>query len=172
MRKKTCSALAAGAVALSLSLGTGSASAAPGTTTNVKVGGPKVAYSAQADEDKSGGGCPSTAWIIGRVKWELGQVSKSSIQVRKITVYYRTATQSMVAGQYLQRGNYNSVWTTRWTAGPIPGDTRDHSQTYTINKNVPLDGNQTIQFTSNVSLGGAGQCGTSGSFVYKLRPVS
>jgi hypothetical protein len=148
----------------------------PATVTKVKVGGPRVAYSGQVMLDQTDlAGCKKNAWIIGHVKWTLGTVSKKQIEVRKIQVFYRTAVQSDVEGQFLIRGNGKTVWKTRWSAGPVKGDSKDHSQTYTIKKTVPLDGKPIIKFQSNVNLGqtgGPADCGGETFFWYELKPVS
>ncbi|MFE9417646.1 hypothetical protein ACFYMX_18710 [Streptomyces griseofuscus] len=54
-------------------------------------------------------GCLSNAWIQGHATWTLGNVTKTSIVVKSIQVFYRA------------------------------GDTRDRSETYAINTGGPAD---------------------------------
>ncbi|GGO97732.1 hypothetical protein GCM10012280_60240 [Wenjunlia tyrosinilytica] len=166
-----------GATALTVALASSPASAEPipGFTNKVKVGGPKEVYSGQVQFDQTDmRGCKKNAWLIGHAHWYLGKVSKKKIEVRKIKLSYRAGVDSELAGQFMQRGNANTVWSTRWDAGIIKGGGPEKSKTFKINKTVPLDGHATVQFSSNYSVsrtGGPADCGGDGTFVFKLKPV-
>ncbi|MGK5732248.1 hypothetical protein [Streptomyces sp. URMC 124] len=168
-----------GAVALAASLGTGPASAEVhryGFENKVKVGGPRIVHSGSVEDDsRDKAGCRDDAWLTGFVKWDLGKVSKEEIYVKSITVTYRTQVESNAQGQYLVRGNGGTAWRTTWDPHPIPGDARDHSATFKINKAVKLDGKKKIYFRSNMTMGrsgGAADCGGDTPFYFYLTPVS
>ncbi|MEV1005053.1 hypothetical protein [Nonomuraea sp. NPDC050202] len=176
-RKVAVTLLAASFLAMTSGTGTASAKDIPGFVNKVKVGGgSRTVSSGQVQEDNTDlSGCKSNAWLIGSAKWTLGAVSKTSIYVKTIQLTYRAGVDSTVAGQFMIRGNGGSVWSSRWTAAQIKGDGTNRSQTFTINKSVPLDGRSQIWFQSNVSMtrtGGAYDCGPDTSFTYRLQPVS
>ncbi|MBZ6475072.1 hypothetical protein [Streptomyces griseocarneus] len=120
-------------------------------------------------------GCKRDAWIIGFAKWDLGKVTKEEIYVKSIRLTYRTGVESNAQGQFMVRGNDGTVWRTQWDPHPIPGDARDHSATFKINKTVKLDGRKKVYFKSNMTIGrtgGPADCGGNVSFRFYLRPVS
>src|SRR5689334_8252276 len=151
-------ALGAGALAKVMATGTASATEIPGFLNSVKVGGgTRTVYTGHTEMNQTDlKGCPSNAWIEGHATWTLGAVSKTSIVVRKIQLFYRAGVKSTGGAQLMLRGNGSSVYGTYWTAGDIPGDYRDRSMTYTLNKTVPLDLRSVIIFRSYFSLGRTG----------------
>ncbi|WP_346076575.1 MULTISPECIES: hypothetical protein [Actinomycetes] len=177
-RRALSAALAAGTATLAMVMSTGAAQAEdiPGFVNKVTVGsGTRTVYTGHTELDQSTlSGCLSNAWIQGHATWTLGNVTKTSIVVKRIQVFYRAGVTSYVGEQYLLRGNNSSVWS-KVASGDVPGDTRDRSETYAINKTVPLDGKSTITFWSYFSLGrtgGPADCGGQSTFTYKLQPVS
>ncbi|MFE0188116.1 hypothetical protein [Streptomyces sp. NPDC058989] len=168
----------AGAMALATSLGAGSASAEVhryGFENKIKVGGPRTVHSGTVEDDSSDkAGCRNDAWLIGFAKWDLGKVTKKEIYVKSIRITYRTRVESNAQGQYLVRGNGGTVWRTRWDPHPIPGDARDHSATFKINKSVKLDSQKRVYFRSNMTMGrsgGAADCGGDIPFYFYLKLV-
>ncbi|MEW9555507.1 hypothetical protein [Nonomuraea sp. NPDC050783] len=179
MRKRTAAAALLAATFLAMTNGTGTAFAkdVPGFVNKVDVGGgSRTVYSGQVQLDHSDmSGCKDDAWLIGSAKWSLGAVSKKSVYVKKITLTYRAGVASTIAGQFMIRGNGGTVFSTRWTADQIKGDGKPRSDTFTINKSVPLDGASRVYLKSNVSMsrsGGPYDCGPDTFFTYGIQPVS
>ncbi|EYT81410.1 hypothetical protein CF54_19700 [Streptomyces sp. Tu 6176] len=178
MKKRAMSAaLAAGTAVLAMMMSTGTAHAEdiPGFVNKVKIGsGTRTVYTGHTELDQTElKGCLDNAWIQGHATWTLGNVTATSIVVKSIQVYYRAGVTSYVGEQYLLRGNNKSVWA-KAASGDVPGDTHDRSETYAINKTVPLDGKSSITFWSYFSLGrtgGPADCGGISTFTYKLQPV-
>ncbi|GAA0460329.1 hypothetical protein [Streptomyces olivaceiscleroticus] len=121
---------AVGAVAVALTLGSNPAMAGGrvSSVANAHVGGAQTAYPGQVEMDRTGEPkCSKKAWIIGHAKWSPSKVSRKSVEVKSITVSYRSAVGSEGNAQFLQRGNYKTVWQTRWV-GPVLGvRERSHS---------------------------------------------
>ncbi len=166
--------LGGAALAVALTASPAAAKDIPAFESKVKVGGPRTVHTGSVmDDSKSKPECKSDAWLTGWAVWKLGKVSKKEIEVKSIKITYRTAVDSLTGGQGLARGNGKNVWRTMWPKD-LPGDRKDHSRTYDINKTVQLDGKKNIIFQSNYILGrtgGPADCGGESFFWFKLQPV-
>ncbi|GAA0391464.1 hypothetical protein GCM10010357_10190 [Streptomyces luteireticuli] len=159
-------------------LGAGPAEAAirPGVTTTAEIrnSSNEIKTSLVGLDTRGRDGCASSALFTAQVRWHLGKVTASSIEIKSFDLEAKGLRKTAIQGMSVSNGAHAGVWRTTWRPAPYE-PSGWNKRNYVINKNVSTNASKPIQLNVNFNMtqarsGEPVACYGQSNFLFQLKP--